>query len=73
MKIAVSLHQYLTESARLLEDWPQWIKQISSRPLVAFAGRAFVLQPELQKQVQGLYLGDTVQVGLARLEESLVH
>ena len=70
---ALVLVGMLEESARLLEDWPQWIKQISSRPLVAFAGRAFVLQPELQKQVQGLYLGDTVQVGLARLEESLVH
>jgi len=33
----------------LLEDWPQWIKQISSRPLVALRA-AFVLQPELQNR-----------------------
>jgi hypothetical protein len=42
-----------------------------SRPLVTFGGRAFVLQPELHSQVPGLYLGDTLQAGLARLEEIL--
>jgi hypothetical protein len=36
--------------------------------MVAFAGRAFVLQPELHSQGPGLYLGDTIQAGLARLE-----
>ena len=41
------------------------------QPLVTFAGRACVLQPELQSQVQGLYLGDTIQAGVARLEERL--
>jgi hypothetical protein len=30
------------------------------------------VQPELQKQVPGLYLGDTIQSGLAKLEESLL-
>jgi hypothetical protein len=43
-----------------------------SRPLVAIAGRAFVLQPEMQRQVPGLYLDDTLQAGLTRLEESLL-
>ena len=69
---AVVLVGMLAESGRLLADWPHWIKQTDGRPLVAFAGRAFVLQPELQAQVQGLYLGDSVQAGLARLEERLM-
>jgi methanogenic corrinoid protein MtbC1 len=68
---AVVLVGMLEETARALAGWPQWIKQKGSRPLVAFAGRAFVLQPELQNQMQGLYLGDTIQVGLTRLEEQL--
>ena len=68
---ALVLVGMLEESARLLAGWPQWIKQTAGRPLVAFAGRAFVLQPELQEQVPGLYLGDTIQAGLARLEEQL--
>jgi DNA-binding transcriptional MerR regulator len=61
----------LEESARTLADWPQWIKQSAGRPLVAFAGRAFVLQPELKEQVPGIYLGDTIQEGVAKLEELL--
>ena len=69
---ALVLVAMLEESALLLANWPQWIRQSSGKPLVAFAGRAFVLQPELQKGVQGLYLGDTVQVGLAKLEERLL-
>ena len=35
-------------------------------PLVAFAWRACVFRPDLQGQVPGLCLGDTVQAGLAR-------
>ena len=69
---ALVLVGMLEESARQLAGWPQWINQVAGRPLVAFAGRAFVVQPELQKQVPGLYLGDTIQAGLAKLEESLL-
>ena len=68
---ALVLVGMLEESAHRLAGWPQWIKQTAGRPLVTFAGRAFVIQPELQKQVPGLYLGDTIQAGLARLEEIL--
>jgi MerR family transcriptional regulator, light-induced transcriptional regulator len=68
---ALVLVGMLEEPAGQLAGWPQWIKQTAGRPLVAFAGRAFVLRPELQEKVQGLYLGDTIQAGLARLEEML--
>jgi MerR family transcriptional regulator, light-induced transcriptional regulator len=57
------------ESAQLLTDWPKWIKQVEGRPLVAFAGRTFVIQPELKDRVPGIYLGDSIQEGLARLQE----
>ncbi|MGD0751238.1 MAG: hypothetical protein ABSA23_07500 [Anaerolineales bacterium] len=52
--------------------WPQRVKQMAARPLVAFAGRAFVHRPEQQSRVPGLYLGDTIQTGLTRLEEILL-
>jgi len=68
---ALVLVGMLEETAGLLTGWPQWIKQSPGGPLIAFAGRAFVLQPELQSQVPGLYLGDTIQEGLARLEDKL--
>jgi DNA-binding transcriptional MerR regulator len=55
------------ESARALADWPRALTQTAGRPLVAFAGRAFVTQPKLQKVVPGIYLGPTIQAGLADL------
>jgi hypothetical protein len=59
----------LEETARGLAEWPKWIRQVAGKPLVTFAGRAFVLLPELIDLVHGEYLGDTIQAGLARLEE----
>ena len=39
----------LEETARAIAEWPRWIKPAEGRPLVAFAGRAFVLYPELNR------------------------
>jgi MerR family transcriptional regulator, light-induced transcriptional regulator len=68
---AVVLVGMLEEPARALADWPKWIVQLGGRPPVAFGGRAFVVLPELQGQVAGIYLGETIQTGIARLEELL--
>jgi methanogenic corrinoid protein MtbC1 len=62
----------LEETARTIAEWPRWIEQNNGKPLVAFGGRAFVLRPELQQNVPGYYLGDTLQEGMARLELLLV-
>jgi len=55
------------EPARELARWPQWIKQVGGSPVVAFGGRAFVVQPELQGMVPGIYLGASIQEGLINL------
>jgi MerR family transcriptional regulator, light-induced transcriptional regulator len=68
---AIVLLAMRTEQAQALSDWPAWIKQIAGRPLVTYAGRVFVLKPELKDRVPGIYLGDRIQDGLARLEELL--
>ena len=68
---ALVLVGMLEESARLLADWPKWIKQTEGRPLVTFAGRAFVIHPLLKNLVSGVYLGDSIQAGLTKLEEML--
>jgi DNA-binding transcriptional MerR regulator len=68
---ALVLVGMLEEQARRLVEWPQWIQPVEGKPVVAFAGRAFVLHPELKDQVSGIYLGDTVQEGLTRLGELL--
>ncbi|MGA2490749.1 MAG: B12-binding domain-containing protein [Anaerolineales bacterium] len=59
----------LAETARSLADWPKWIQPVTGGPMVTFAGRAFVIQPELKDRVPGLYLGDTLQEGLERLKK----
>ena len=68
---ALVLVGMLAETARALADWPKWIHSSAGRPLVTFAGRAFVIQPELKNLVEGIYLGDTLQAGLAKLEGML--
>jgi DNA-binding transcriptional MerR regulator len=64
---AVVLVAMCDEPARALAKWPQWIKQVGSRPVIAFGGRAFVLHPEFQGMVPGIYLGGTIQDGLTNL------
>ena len=66
--VTVGMHE---EPARQLANWPKWIKQTSGRPVVTFAERAFVIQPELRELVPGIYLGDTIHQGLIKLEELL--
>jgi len=61
----------LEESAQRLAGWPEWIKQAEGNPLITYAGRAFVVHPELKDLVPGIYLGDHIQEGLERLEELL--
>jgi len=55
------------ETAQALADWPQWISQTNGKPAVAFGGRVFVVQPELQGLVPGIYLGDSLPEGVRRL------
>jgi DNA-binding transcriptional MerR regulator len=64
---AVVLVAMREEPARALAEWPQWIKQVGGNPVIAFGGRAFVVQPELQKKVPGIYLGEAIEDGLINL------
>jgi len=61
------------ESAAQLVDWPQWLPEASraGQPLVAFGGNLFVERPEWQSRVPGLYLGDSLQVGLETIDRLL--
>ena len=68
---AVVLVAMRAEPAQALADWPEWITPVGGSPLIAFGGRAFVIQPELQGLVQGIYLGDTLQEAMERLVGNL--
>jgi len=68
---AVVLVAMGAETGTALVDWPKHMSQLAGRPIVGFGGRAFLVQPELCARVHGIYLGDRLQEGLARLEDML--
>jgi MerR family transcriptional regulator, light-induced transcriptional regulator len=64
---AVVLVAICEEPARELAGWPQWINQQAGKPIITFGGRAFVIRPELQGLVSGIYLGSTILDGTEKL------
>jgi hypothetical protein len=61
------------EAARALLQWPKDLPKAvaSCQPFVYFGGRAFVEHPELIGQMEGEYLGDTLEEGVERLNARL--
>jgi MerR family transcriptional regulator, light-induced transcriptional regulator len=68
---AVVLVAMIEESAHSLADWPKWITQSAGKPYLTYGGRVFTLQPHLQNEVPGIYLGNTIQEGLQKLIDLL--
>lgn len=56
--------------ARSLLGWQEHLPEALShgRPIVGFGGRIFNTQPEWRERIAGVFLGETVQDGLARLD-----
>jgi DNA-binding transcriptional MerR regulator len=61
------------ETAMLMKDWTQWLPDAAQtgRPMVSYGGRVFVENPNLRRQIPGLYLGDTFQEGVTTVETLL--
>jgi hypothetical protein len=61
------------QSAQALVDWPQWLPDIheTDHPPVCYGGRIFTAEPGLIDQVPGLYLGNTLEDGIATLHDLL--
>lgn len=59
------------ESARMLKPIESFLGQVPSdlRPIFAFGGPAFNDHPELRAEVPGVFLGETVQAGMATIEK----
>ena len=64
---AVVLVAICEEPARALADWPHWINQVGGHPIIGFGGRAFIVHPELQGMVPGVYLGTSISEGMTNL------
>jgi methanogenic corrinoid protein MtbC1 len=69
----VVLVAMLEETAAHLIEWPQWLPETASsgRPIVGYGGRVFIHHPEWRLRTPGLYLGDTLEEGLVKIEEML--
>ncbi len=64
----------MTEApAASLVDWPQYFPEAVAmgRPTIAFGGRVFAAQPEWRDKVPGIYLGDSLEEGIATLDTML--
>jgi len=55
-------------------DFPEASRTTGGRryiPIVAYGGRVFVTQPEWRQRMEGVYLGNTFQEGIAAVEKLL--
>ena len=61
------------ETALTLAEWTHWLPDAaeSGHPIVGYGGRIFSLKPELTKRVPGIFLGNTLQEGVALLDRML--
>ena len=61
------------EPARSLLQWQQNMPTVAAKehPIVCFGGAAFAHNPALIEQMQGEYLGDTLQEGIHKLNVTL--
>lgn len=65
----------MSEAAALaLADWPSCLAQVTGipRPIVGYGGQAFTENPQLSEQVPGVFLGSTLEEGIARLHRLLL-
>lgn len=70
---AVVMVAMTEEGAANLAQWPTALPAVarSGNPVMTYAGAVFARQPEWQEKVQGLYLGDSVEQGIATLDNVL--
>ncbi len=57
-------------TATTLAGWPKFLPQAAenNHPVIAYAGRVFVEQPEWRLHVPGMYLGDKFEDGVKTIE-----
>lgn len=61
------------EAAQALVNWPDMLQNAASsgKPVVGFGGRIFTTSPQWKSRIPGIYLGDSLQEGMERIEQLL--
>ncbi len=69
----VVLLAMMEHSAANLIEWPRWLPEAhrNGHPIVSFGGNVFTYHAEWREKVPGLFLGETLEEGLTRLEQLL--
>lgn len=72
-KLVVLVAMTETTAAKLA-DWPKWLPEAAekSRPVIGYGGRIFMVKPEWRLKVPGIYLGNSIEDGVATIERLLV-
>jgi methanogenic corrinoid protein MtbC1 len=70
---AIVMTAMTEEPAAALAEWPEAMPEVAEtqRPIFAFGGRIFTLQPEWRTRVPGVFLGTTLDEGVQKLENLL--
>jgi DNA-binding transcriptional MerR regulator len=63
------------EPAQALVEWPHWLPEVArdQHPMLGFGGLAFNEDAELVEQVQGIFLGNTLQEAVQKIDTLLHH
>lgn len=63
----------LDETAAQLAEWPQWLPEAAQKgkPVFAYGGRVYTLNPEWRLRTSGVFLGETIEAGLQAIENLL--
>jgi len=69
--VLVAMH---AAAAEALVDWPRALPDVaaSGQPALGYGGRVFAHDASWRQRVPGIYLGDTLELGLTTVEEVMV-
>ncbi len=61
------------ETAITLSEWTRWLPDAaeSGRPIVGYGGHIFTERPDLVERMPGIFLGNTLQEGVALIDRML--
>jgi MerR family transcriptional regulator, light-induced transcriptional regulator len=64
----------MEQTANNLSTWSEWLPDVmlSGRPIIGFGGRIFTLDPTWRERVPGVYLGNSLQEGIFKIEQLLL-
>ena len=63
----------LDSSALELKRMQEKVSRLRPAPIFAYGGRAFNLNPDLRKQIGGIFLGETMDAGLEKINDLLMN